>query len=202
MSSSKHFHLQNIDLAKAEKAMAEFLTNMGFDWSKDPNMQNTPERVTRMYSDELFAGLTNELPRLTTFELDDSSTTEKQNIVVGPISIKSQCSHHMMPVVGECFIGVLVSMANLPGLSKYARLVHHFSRRPTLQETLGNEIADSIIEQLHIEDVAVVIRAKHFCMTHRGVNENESVMTTSVMRGAYKTGASLRSEFLSLIQNQ
>jgi GTP cyclohydrolase IA len=184
----------------AEKHFGQFLTALGFDWKKDVHMQDTPNRVSKMYIEELFKGLFEDVPVVTRFKkVSTNNDTNLQNIIVGPIDVKSLCSHHFLPIRGEAYIGVFVSTDDLPGLSKYARLVNYYSRRPQVQERLTMQIAEHIVS-LDLPDVAVLIKAQHYCTCHRGIND-DAAMTTIDLRGKYRD-TSLKQEFLSMVQLQ
>lgn len=198
MKTQKAIETPNAE--EAAKHFASFLKSLGLDLS-DPNLKNTPTRVTKMYLEELFVGLTNEPPVITTFDLSDNSEEiSKELIISGPIRIRSTCSHHFMPIVGKCFVAVLADASKLPGLSKYARVAHHYASRPQLQEQLTQQIANHLTVRLGIKHCGVVIKAEHFCMSHRGVKEHDANMITSSLMGDFKKAGPLRQEFLSLIQ--
>jgi GTP cyclohydrolase I len=183
----------------AELHFGNFLTALGFDWKNDPHMKDTPKRVSKMYVDELFKGLTDEPPVVTRFKEDDGEPISSlQNMVVGPIKVKSFCSHHFMPIEGEAWLGLFVRLDDLPGLSKYSKIVHHFARRPQVQERLTKQIADYLVTNVKLPNVAVMIKAKHFCTCHRGINEDTNMITLD-LRGDY-TKPGLKQEFLSMVQ--
>lgn len=203
------------DIAQRQTEAAEHFRKafeaMGFDL-KDPNMRDTPKRVAKMYMQELFKGTWTNPPVITTFDLPPE-TIPTQLITVGPITVKSLCSHHLMPIDGYAWIGVVFGsegIKGVPGLSKYARVVDHYSRRPQIQEQLTKQIHDHLVSEIGLDvdpahadknsfgGLAVVIKAKHFCMSHRGVGESESWMTTSEISGKFRNGT-LRQEFLSEI---
>jgi GTP cyclohydrolase I len=121
-------------------------------------------------------------------------------MIVGPITVRSACSHHLCPVIGKIWIGVLPNKnTNVIGLSKYARLVDWIMGRPQIQEEAIIQLADLIMDKTRPDGLAVVMEASHFCMSWRGVREMDSKMLNSVMRGAFLTNSELRREFLSLI---
>ena len=121
-------------------------------------------------------------------------------MIVGPITVRSACSHHLCPVMGKIWIGVMPNKnTNVIGLSKYARLVDWIMGRPQIQEEAIIQLADLIMEKTRPDGLAVVMECSHFCMSWRGVRETDSKMLNSVMRGAFLNDPTLRREFLSLI---
>lgn len=179
-----------------------YLEALGFDL-KDPNMRDTPDRVTKMYVDELFSGLFTPKPKVTLFDLEASqSPSTGEVIVVGPIPFKSMCSHHLMPIRGSVYIGVYLDKRVYPGLSKYARIVEWYARRPQIQEQFTQQVHDHIFNALEMGTssscgLIVVCKAEHGCMSHRGVNV-DSKMITSSLSGTFKN-PTMRQEFFSLI---
>ncbi|MDO4681557.1 MAG: GTP cyclohydrolase I [Lautropia sp.] len=172
------------------------LQSLVIDTSADHNTQDTARRVAKMYLNEVFAGRYRPAPAMTEFP-----NVEKLNelLVVGPITVRSACSHHLCPIMGRLWVGVLPSAdSNLIGLSKYARLADWIMSRPQIQEEAVKTLADELERCLLPDGLAVVMKADHFCMHWRGVKD-ESQMTSSVMRGSFLRNASLRREFLSLI---
>ena len=176
--------------------MQALLESLVIDTESDHNTQDTARRVARMYLNEVFAGRYRKAPAMTEFP-----NVEKLNelLVVGPITVRSACSHHFCPIMGRLWIGVLPNAdSNLIGLSKYARLADWIMSRPQIQEEAVKTLADELERCLLPDGLAVVMKADHFCMHWRGVKD-ESQMTSSVMRGAFLRNASLRREFLGLI---
>jgi len=176
--------------------MQALLESLVIDTESDHNTQDTARRVARMYLNEVFAGRYRKAPAMTEFP-----NVEKLNelLVVGPITVRSACSHHFCPIMGRLWIGVLPNAdSNLIGLSKYARLADWIMSRPQIQEEAVKTLADELERRLVPDGLAVVMKADHFCMHWRGVKD-ESQMTSSVMRGAFLRNASLRREFLGLI---
>lgn len=172
------------------------LQSLVIDTTSDHNTQDTARRVAKMYLNEVFAGRYRPAPAMTEFP-----NVEKLNelLVVGPITVRSACSHHLCPIMGKLWVGVLPSAeSNLIGLSKYARLADWIMSRPQIQEEAVKTLADELERCLLPDGLAVVMKADHFCMHWRGVKD-ESQMTSSVMRGSFLRNASLRREFLSLI---
>ncbi|MFP4368936.1 MAG: GTP cyclohydrolase I [Candidatus Kapaibacterium sp.] len=164
----------------------------------DPNSTHTPMRIARMYVNELFSGRFTEPPRPTVFP----NRKNVNNLIISHgIRIMSVCSHHWQPISGNCVIGYIPGDYVI-GLSKLTRVVEWFSHRGQIQEELGEQIADYLEKLLKPKALGVVIRAKHYCMIARGVrsNENDSIMTTSVVRGYLMDDLNLRNEFMSLIE--
>lgn len=187
--------LDEMERRAAEK-INELLEILLIDVDNDHNTKNTAARVAKMYVRELMAGRYQPIPKITVFpnakKLDELYT-------VGPITVRSLCSHHLMPVIGECYIGVLPE-EKIIGLSKFNRIVNWVMTRPQIQEEATIQIADIIQGAIQPRAIAVVIRAVHGCLTMRGVKDRDTKMTTSVMRGIFLTNLNLRSEFLSLIE--
>ena len=163
----------------------------------DPNCTETPKRLARMYINELFAGRFQSPPKLTVFP----NRNKVNNLIISKgIPVMSVCSHHWQTISGHCAIGYIPNKFVI-GLSKLTRIVNWFSRRGQIQEELGEQIADYLEHLLKPKALGVVINAKHYCMIARGVNssEEDSAMTTSVMRGYLLDDFNLRNEFLKLI---
>ncbi|MBM2815043.1 MAG: folE [Ignavibacteria bacterium] len=166
---------------------------------RDPNCTHTPLRIARMYVNELFKGRYNPPPQPTVFP---NRKKVDELIISKGIEVMSVCSHHFQPISGECSIGYIPNDYVI-GLSKLSRIVDWFARRGQIQEELGEQIADYIVELLQPKALGVVIRARHYCMIARGVkgSEEKSLMITSVMRGELLEDMNLRNEFLKLIEN-
>ena len=181
-----------------EAHFGEILTTLGIDWQEDPNSQDTPKRVAKMFVDEIFTGRFTPPPKITVFP-----NTEQLNqlVIVGPLSVKSVCSHHFMPIVGQAWIGYLPD-ESLIGLSKFPRIVDWFSRRPQIQESLTEQISHFLQEMLQPKGVAVYIAAKHFCMSHRGVNETpDATMSTISLKGQFLAAPALKAEFMAAVRS-
>ena len=184
-------------LDEVEHKMQGVLDSMVIDTVHDHNTQNTARRVAKMYLQEVFKGRYVAQPKLTEFP-----NAERLNelLIVGPITVRSACSHHLCPVIGKVWIGVLPNKhTNVIGLSKYARLVDWVLGRPQIQEEGIIQLADLIMEKTRPDGLAVVMECSHFCMSWRGVREKDSKMLNSVMRGAFLKDPTLRREFLALI---
>ena len=168
------------------------------DTAHDHNSADTARRVAKMFVDEVFSGRYQPPPALTSFP---NAAQLNELMIVGPIAVRSACSHHLCPVIGRVWIGVLPNAASdLIGLSKYARLCDWIMSRPQIQEEAIVMFADEIEGRVHPDGLAVVMQADHFCMHWRGVKDANAAMTNSVMRGAFLEDASLRREFLELMK--
>lgn len=187
-------------LIDAEVKYGEFLDALGFDWRNDPNMKDTPHRVAKMYVNELLIGCYNDAPKVTVF----NNTNEYYGMIFeGNIKVTSLCSHHMQPINGYAYLAYIPKEPHgkILGLSKLNRIVDWFSRRPQIQENLTKQIADYLEQTLgDNQGIAVVIKAEHGCIKNRGVNQN-SVMQTCVLRGAFLENESARNEFYQYINN-
>lgn len=184
-------------LDEVEAKMQGVLDSMVIDTEGDHNTQSTARRVAKMYLGEVFKGRYVNAPSITEFP---NAEHLNELMIVGPITVRSACSHHFCPVIGKIWIGVLPNEhTNVIGLSKYARLVDWVMGRPQIQEEAVVQLADLIMEKTQPDGLAVVMEASHFCMSWRGVREMDSKMINSVMRGVFLTNPTLRREFLSLI---
>ena len=172
----------------------EVLKSLVIDIDNDWNSQGTANRVAKMFIQEIFSGRFIESPRITDFPNDEYD----QMYISGPITIRSTCSHHMMPIVGNCWVGIQPGVKVI-GLSKFNRIIDWVASRPQIQEEMTEQIANAIEDITDPKGIAVVVKATHFCMTHRGVREHQGDMTTSVMRGEFRKTAELRNEFLTLM---
>ena len=180
----------------AEK-MQGVLDSLVIDTVNDHNTQDTARRVAKKYVQEVFKGRYTHAPVLTEFP---NAEYLNELMIVGPITVRSACSHHLCPVIGKLWVGLLPNMqSNVIGVSKYARLVDWIMGRPQIQEEAIVQLADTIMEKTRPDGLAVVMECSHFCMSWRGVREMDSKMLNSVMRGAFLRDANLRREFLALI---
>ena len=180
----------------AEK-MQTVLDSMVIDTQNDHNTQDTARRVAKMYLKEVFKGRYVESPEVTEFP---NAEHLNELMIVGPITVRSACSHHLCPVIGQIWIGVLPNEhTNVIGLSKYARLAEWIMGRPQIQEEAVVQLADLIQRKTQPDGLAIVMEASHFCMGWRGVKDMDSKMINSVMRGVFLKEANLRREFLALI---
>ncbi len=186
------------DVAKKriERAVREILEAIGEDPDRD-GLQRTPERIANMYIDEIFTGLRDDPARhlTVTFEADHD-----EMVMVRDIAVHSMCEHHLVPFAGKAHVAYIPGDdGRITGLSKIARLVDGFAKRPQVQERLTTQIADALVEELRPNGVLVMIEAEHFCMSMRGVKKPGSLTITSAVRGLFKTNAATRAEAMSLI---
>ncbi len=184
-------------LDEVTEKMQAVLDSLVIDTQNDHNTANTARRVAKMYVQEVFKGRYTPAPALTEFP-----NAERLNelMIVGPITVRSACSHHLCPIVGKLWVGVMPNKStNVIGLSKYARLAEWVMGRPQIQEEAVMQLADLIEEKTRPNGLALVMEAEHFCMGWRGVKDMDSRMLNSVMRGVFLKDDALRKEFLSLI---
>ena len=184
-------------LDEVEAKMQDVLSSLVIDCEGDHNTDQTARRVAKMYINEVFRGRYVSAPTITEFP-----NVEHLNelMIVGPITVRSACSHHLCPVIGQIWIGVLPNEhTNVIGLSKYARLAEWVMGRPQIQEEAVVQLADLIQQTTQPDGLAIVMEATHFCMGWRGVKDMDSKMINSVMRGGFLKDSNLRREFLSLI---
>lgn len=185
---------------EVEAKMKRVLEALVIDTESDHNTQETARRVAKMYVTEVFRGRFVPEPPVTEFP-----NVERLNelMIVGPITVRSACSHHLCPIIGRVWIGVMPNEhSNLIGLSKYARLCDWVMSRPQIQEEAVTRLADLLQEKMQPDGLAVVMEADHFCMQWRGVKDTDSKMVNSVMRGSFLKDANLRREFLALLQRK
>lgn len=182
-------------IAAAAQKLSELLDILRIDHQNDHNTRETPERVARMYVRELLRGRFAPPPKITEF---DNVERCEQLIVTGPIEVRSLCAHHLMPIVGEAYIGVQPSASGkIIGLSKYDRIVDYFAARFQIQEELVSQIAAFIMEQTRPMGVAVRVSAVHMCKTHRGVRASSaSRMVNTAWLGSLGADPALKQEFL------
>jgi GTP cyclohydrolase I len=184
-------------LDEVEEKMQGVLHSMVIDTEHDHNTDNTARRVAKMYLNEVFRGRYVKPPVITEFP---NAEHLNELMIVGPITVRSACSHHFCPVMGQIWIGVMPNEhTNVIGLSKYARLADWIMGRPQIQEEAVVQLADLIQEKTQPDGLAIVMEASHFCMSWRGVKDMDSKMINSVMRGVFLKDPNLRREFLSLI---
>ncbi|WP_374537557.1 GTP cyclohydrolase I [Chitinimonas taiwanensis] len=187
-------------LEEVQGKMKAVLDSLVIDTESDHNTQDTARRVAKMYLNEIFKGRYVAQPPVTEFP-----NVEHLNelMIVGPITVRSACSHHLCPIMGKLWIGIMPNQhSNLIGLSKYARLAEWIMCRPQIQEEAVTQIADLLMDKMSPDGLAIVMEADHFCMQWRGVKDMDSKMINSVMRGSFLKDASLRREFLSLLNNK
>jgi GTP cyclohydrolase I len=177
--------------------MSSVLESLVIDTENDHNTRGTARRVAKMYLNEVFRGRYMPAPPVTEFP---NAASLNELMIVGPVTIRSACSHHLVPIMGRLWIGVLPNQhSNLIGLSKYARLAEWIMTRPQIQEEAITQMADLLMDLVKPDGLAVIMQADHFCMHWRGVKDTASKMVNSVMRGSFLKDSALRREFLSLI---
>ena len=183
------------DQARAEKAVTELLLALGEDPTRD-GLRDTPKRVAKSFQ-ENFQGLWQKPSEVlsTTFDIGHSEL-----VIVRDIEVFSHCEHHLTPFHGVAHVGYIPS-GKITGLSKVARLVDLFARRPQVQERLTTQIADALVEILNPMGVIVIIDCEHLCMSMRGVRKSRARTTTSAVRGVLRDAAT-RAEAISLITNR
>jgi GTP cyclohydrolase I len=185
---------------EVEQKLLELLKTLVIDTEHDHNTRETAKRVAKMYLSEVFRGRYLPEPDVTEFP-----NAERLNelMIVGPITVRSACSHHLCPILGKLWIGVMPNEhSNLIGLSKYVRLADWVMSRPQIQEEAVTRLADLLQDRLQPDGLAVVMEAEHYCMKWRGVKESDAKMINSVMRGSFLKDPNLRREFLSLLSNK
>ncbi|MEA9598584.1 GTP cyclohydrolase I [Polynucleobacter sp. AP-Sanab-80-C2] len=185
---------------EVSEKMQAVLESLVIDTRNDHNTRNTSRRVAKMYVQEVFNGRYVDQPTLTKFP---NVSRLNELMIIGPITVRSACSHHLCPIMGRIWIGVLPSKESaLIGLSKYSRLTEWVMCRPQIQEEAVVELADMLERKIKPIGVAVVMEADHFCMQWRGVKDRDSKMINSVMRGSFLKDSNLRREFLALIDRK
>lgn len=178
----------------------EIMNVLGLDLN-DESLTKTPERVAKMYVQEVFSGLDeSNFPEISFFK-DEFHHEHRPNMVFLKVGFTSFCEHHFVPMKGYAYVAYLPGN-QLIGLSKIPRLVRFFARRPQLQERLTAQIADSLAILLQSENVAVSVNARHYCVMARGIQDEHSHTTTNVLRGQFHTNDSLRREFFEGINRQ
>ena len=186
--------------AEVQAKMQGVLQALVIDTESDHNTQETAKRVAKMFLEEVFRGRYVPIPSVTEFP---NFARLNELMIVGPVTVRSACSHHLCPIMGRVWIGVLPNEhSNLIGLSKYARICEWIMSRPQIQEEAVIMLADELQDRVKPDGLAIVMEADHFCMHWRGVKDNDSMMTNSVMRGSFLKDASLRREFLSLLSKK
>ena len=179
---------------EVQSSMQQVLESLVSDTENDHNTQETAKRVAKMFLHETFGGRYVPEPRVTSFP----NMGYNNLYTTGPITIRSTCAHHLQNIVGRCWVGIFPE-EEVIGLSKFNRLVHHIAERPQIQEEMTTQIAEKLVQYSKTPNVAVVVKAEHHCMTHRGVKEHESDMTTAVMLGKFREDANLKQEFYNLM---
>lgn len=182
---------------EVEARFEDVLQALVIDTGHDHNTAQTARRVAKMYVDEVFRGRYVPAPAVTSFP---NVSRLGELMTVGPIRVRSACSHHFCPIMGHVWIGVLPSPdAELIGLSKYARICEWVMSRPQIQEEAIVMLADELERRMRPDGLAVVIRAEHFCTHWRGIKDDGTLMRNTVMRGMFSRDAALRGEFLAML---
>lgn len=185
-----------MDKERIENAVREILLAIGEDPDRE-GLAETPKRVANMYA-EVFSGLENDPKQfLKVFSEEDND----EMVVVRDIPLYSMCEHHLLPFVGKAHIVYIPADGKVIGLSKLARIVDNFARRPQIQERLTSQIADFLNDNLHPKGVAVIVEAEHLCMTMRGARAAGAKTRTSALRGVIRSDARTRGEALALISD-
>lgn len=182
--------------SEIEGKLQSLFSSMLIDTANDHNTRDTARRVAKMYVDEVFKGRYHPMPKVTDFpnakELDEIYT-------LGPITVRSACSHHFVPIVGQAWVGILPS-DRVIGISKFNRIIDWVLSRPHIQEEAAVMVADIIEELIKPKGLAFVIKAQHMCMSWRGVKEPDTRMTNSIVRGMFRTDPHMKKEFFDLIR--
>jgi GTP cyclohydrolase I len=185
---------------EVQRKMQGVLESLVIDTASDHNTQETARRVAKMFVREVFHG--RYVPQPSTTEFPNVSHLNEL-MIVGPILVRSACSHHLCPIIGKVWVGVMPNEhSNLIGLSKYTRLIDWVMSRPQIQEEAVSQVAALLQEKLQPDGLAIVMEADHFCMHWRGVKDTDAKMINSVMRGVFLKDPNLRREFLSLLANR
>jgi GTP cyclohydrolase I len=191
--------LEQLRLEVAAK-VEDVLRALVIDTEGDHNSHDTARRVAKMYLTEVFAGRYRAQPPVTEFP---NVKRLNELMIVGPVTVRSACSHHLCPIIGRIWIGVMPNEHSaLIGLSKYARLVEWVMTRPQIQEEAMMQLAELLQEKMQPDGLAIVMKADHYCMQWRGVKDMDSKMTNSVMRGSFLRNSDLRKEFLALLTHK
>jgi GTP cyclohydrolase I len=183
-----------------QESLQRVLDALVIDTASDHNTQDTAKRVAKMFLTEVFRGRYAPMPPVTEFP---NIAQLNELMIVGPVTVRSACSHHLCPIIGQVWVGVMPNEHSaLIGLSKYARLVEWVMARPQIQEEAVIQLADLLQEKMRPDGLAIVLKADHYCMLWRGVKDMDSKMVNSVMRGSFLKNPDLRREFLSLLHDR
>jgi GTP cyclohydrolase IA len=184
----------SVDGTQVRAAVRELLLAIGEDPDRE-GLRETPRRIAQMY-EEIFSGLTADPAEFLKVSFDEG---HDEMVILRDVPFYSVCEHHLLPFHGKAHVGY-IPRGNIVGISKIARVVEAFAKRPQVQERLTCEIAESIFQHLQPDGVAVVVEAEHLCMTMRGVRKPGSSVITSAVRGTFESSAVTRSEFLALVR--
>ena len=183
--------------SEVQAELQRVLETLVIDLKSDHNTEGTAGRVAKMFIKEVFRGRYEPMPPVTEFPNVEGLN---ELIIVGPVTVRSACSHHLCPIIGKIWVGVMPNQHSaLIGLSKYARLIEWVMARPQIQEEAVIQLADLLQEKMRPDGLAIVLRADHYCMQWRGVKDPDAKMVNSVMRGSFLKNPDLRREFLSLL---
>jgi GTP cyclohydrolase I len=186
-----------MDIVKIEKAVRDILEAIGENPDRE-GLAETPSRVAKMY-EEIFSGLEDNPRRYLKIFNEDNN---EEMVIVRDIPLYSMCEHHLIPFIGRAHIAYIPNAGRVIGLSKLARIVDAYAKRPQLQERLTAQIADFLYEELNPKGVAVIIEAQHLCMTMRGARAAGSETQTSALRGTMRSDAKTRAEVMSLLTDR
>jgi GTP cyclohydrolase I len=186
-----------VDNARIERAVREILAAIGEDPDRE-GLIDTPARVARAYG-EMFAGMQANAGVHLTKQFDQEQAGDDA-VMLRNIPFTSMCEHHLLPFTGRAHVAYLPQHGKVTGLSKLARTVDVFAKRPQLQERLTAQIANALVEHLDPRGVAVVVEAEHSCLKLRGAEKHEADMVTTAFRGSYERDRELRSEILQLMR--
>jgi len=193
-------YLSKNDIDSIQEALEvkfrEILDILVIDSENDHNTYETPQRIAKMYVREVFKGRYEQMPTITDFP---NAKSLNEIYTLGPITVRSACSHHFVPITGKLWIGILPS-DKVIGISKFVRLAEWVLARPQIQEESTVQLADIIESMIEPKGLAILMEATHQCMTWRGVKETETKMTTLVMRGQFENNRDLKNEFLRLVK--
>lgn len=186
--------LKELEHEVAERVL-ELQKSLLIDVENDHNSKDTAKRVAKMMINETFKGRYHKRPRVTEFP---NVTHLDEIYVVGPCRIASACSHHLVPITGKLWVGVQPG-DNVVGLSKFPRIADWLASRPQIQEEMSMQLADELEQLIKPVGLGLIVKAKHFCCSWRGVKDEDMMMTTSIMRGSFRENPRIKDEFLSLV---
>lgn len=189
---------REVDYDAAEEAAKDFIEALGLDLDNE-HLQDTPRRLASSRAHELFEGLQEEPRQHLRRTFEDDESVSDQFVIVDNIQVESMCAHHFLPFRGRAHVGYIPD-EKVVGLSKLARVVRGYSRRPQVQERLTNQIADAIDEELEPRAVVVFVRAEHECMSCRGIEEAHSATRTTALRGEARDEAHIKDEFFQMLR--
>ena len=189
-----------VDLPRIERAVREILHAIGEDPDRE-GLRDTPQRVARAYR-EMFAGMHEDAGAHLARQFDQEPAGDDEVVMLRNIQFTSMCEHHLLPFTGRAHVAYLPAHSKVTGLSKLARTVDVFARRPQLQERLTGQIADALVDHLDPRGVVVLVKAEHSCLKIRGAAKHEADMVTTAFRGVFTTDRVLRAEVLALMRDR